>query len=135
MLCCSAFAFCSQALRSSIGNIAISLIVTDLLVHADENEDKLAGVRKVCNMLAQELGHTRADLPDILQQKLEEFQKSGDAAAYLGVPQLQTPDLRHTRLNRSNIEMKLICGPVGFSCSIVWFILNLCSESCCSQSG
>ena len=49
-------------------------MVAELLLHPDKYPDKLAATRKVCKLLASELGMTRADLRPALQAKLDEFQ-------------------------------------------------------------
>lgn len=49
-------------------------MVTELLLHSEKYPDRLAATRKVCKMLASELGMTRADLKPSLQAKFDEFQ-------------------------------------------------------------
>lgn len=58
-----------------------SITVLELVTFPDHYPDKLAAVRKLCRMLAAELGMTKADLHPNLLTKLEEFQKADDPPA------------------------------------------------------
>ena len=64
--------------RDEISTICSCLLTAEIIIHAEKYPDRLGAVRKVCKMLAQELGVTRADLKPLLQTKLDEFQKIGE---------------------------------------------------------
>ena len=70
------FTFSEEAMRDQISSICSSLLVGELILHPEKYPQKLAAVRKVCKVLAQELGMARADLSPVLSNKLEEFLKT-----------------------------------------------------------
>lgn len=67
---------CWEASREEVALICSSLVTCEILVHPENYPEKLPAVRKVCKMLAMELGMTRTDLKPVLAAKLEEFQSS-----------------------------------------------------------